>query len=486
MARRIAALAVCLIVLTFGLLYAVSSTGQPGVATMTLGERFGKWAFVTLIPSLEPLRDPNGVSLGLGAENCGACHQAVYDEWSQSTHATALQDIQYLAELSKKDSPKWLCLNCHIPLQDQREYLVAEDTRLEDRGDDIRFLVKEPNPNFDPALQRESITCASCHVRRDGAGRSYVIAPKTNGRAPHPVEVDRDFLHATCKRCHNPGLAQLTVTFVCWFDTVEELAAGPYAGKKDCVDCHMPETTRALVEGLPPRRTHQHHWAGGGVPKSFEAYDRLLDRDYKPGLGLKVLELGELVAGQTAPVTIDYENAHAGHWLTTADPERFILLDVSLEDASGRSTFRERFKVGQKWDWGDVRAGRVATRLRDNRLRPLEKRTWVTEVPLPDDLSGARLVVTALHVRLTAENAGYMKKTAGLESSARYREDLVEQIANLEENYPFFTYVAREVIDLDSRNRRRFTLDELMKMSQDGRNLSLDELATLLKAPEIP
>ena len=468
-----------------GALYAWAGVGQGGVTTTTLRERFGEWDFVTLIPSLEPLRDPNGVSLGLAAEECGVCHQAVYEEWRQSTHREALHDIQYLAELAKEDSPKWLCLNCHIPLQDQREYIVAGDSRLEDRGDDIRFLLKEPNPRFDANLQQDSVTCATCHVRRDGDGRSYVVAPKSEGRAPHPVEVDREFLHETCKRCHNPGLAQLTVTFVCWFDTVEELAAGPYAGKKDCVDCHMPETNRALVEGLPPRRTHQHHWAGGGVPKSFEAYERLLERGYEPGLRLEVHPPDAWVPGQPARVRVDYENARAGHYLPTADPERFILLEVRLEDASGKTTFRQRLKIGQEWDWGDVRTGRVATRLRDNRLRPLEKRTWVTEVPLGSDLRGARLVVTGLHVRLKVENAGYMKRTPGLEAFERYRPGLTEQIQRLEKSYPFFSYVARQVVELDSGTRHEVPLAELVEMSRKAQSLSLEELEALLRVPEI-
>ena len=45
---------------------------------MTLSERFGSWAFVTLIPSLEPLRAPDGTEPRLSAADCGVCHVAVY------------------------------------------------------------------------------------------------------------------------------------------------------------------------------------------------------------------------------------------------------------------------------------------------------------------------------------------------------------------------------------------------------------------------
>jgi len=102
------------------------------------------------------------------------------------------------------------------------------------------------------------------------------------------------------------------------------------------------------------------------------------------------------VAGETAHLVIDYENARARHWLPTADPERFMMIDVSVRDASDQVVFNERLKIGQRWDWGDAESGRVAKRMQDNRLEPLEQRTWSLDAPLPCELGGARLTVTAL------------------------------------------------------------------------------------------
>ena len=65
---------------------------------------------------------PEGLT-SLSAEQCGACHQQHYKEWKLSTHANAWTDLQFQAELKKESSP-FLCINCHIPLQNQQEYFI--------------------------------------------------------------------------------------------------------------------------------------------------------------------------------------------------------------------------------------------------------------------------------------------------------------------------------------------------------------------------
>ena len=101
---------------------------------------------------------PEGLT-SLSAEQCGACHQDHYKEWKQSTHAHAWTDLQFQAELKKESSP-FMCINCHIPLQNQQEYII--DGLIDG---DIYQPVKRKNPNFDLSLQQEGKNCASCHVR---------------------------------------------------------------------------------------------------------------------------------------------------------------------------------------------------------------------------------------------------------------------------------------------------------------------------------
>jgi cytochrome c553 len=111
---------------------------------------------------------PDGLA-DLRAETCGACHEAIYQEWSVSTHRRAwLDDAQFQKELAKSrgdDDPargdvSWLCVNCHTPVVAQQKKLVVGLT--DGRIDRPEYAI---NPTFDEALQRDAVTCATCHVR---------------------------------------------------------------------------------------------------------------------------------------------------------------------------------------------------------------------------------------------------------------------------------------------------------------------------------
>ena len=79
-----------------------------------------------------PLQEiPEGL-VSLSAENCGSCHQEIYKEWKQSTHAVAFQDLQFQAEWKKDNT--YVCLNCHTPLQEQQER--SEERRV---GKECRY-----------------------------------------------------------------------------------------------------------------------------------------------------------------------------------------------------------------------------------------------------------------------------------------------------------------------------------------------------------
>ncbi len=186
---------------------------------------------------LQPVKAPRGVD-SARASDCGRCHTEFYREWRDSTHAHALRDIQYQAELFKPDTPRWLCLNCHIPLQNQRREIVVG---LED-GNVLKPVVVE-NAEYDGEMRDEAITCATCHVRVDDRGESYVIGPLGNTDPLHPVREDRAFLRRICLRCHDPRSEEITETFVCSFTTKKELDDGPYSDKK---------RMRAPGTGSPP------------------------------------------------------------------------------------------------------------------------------------------------------------------------------------------------------------------------------------------
>lgn len=428
--------------------------------------------FAFIIPHLKPLK-----AVGVPrASACRTCHTEIYDEWKRSTHAAALRDLQYQAELSKSSSPKWLCLNCHTPVQNQRKSIIKGLKK-----GNVFHPAKIPNPNYDPMMQQEAITCATCHVRQDAKGESVVIGAIGSPYAPHPVRKDPSFLGKVCLRCHDPKGKRLTRHLLCWFKTREELAGGPFGNKEDCVSCHMPTTKRHLVASwyvtnikktkgfdIPKRTSHMHHWVGGGVPKSFAGYKHLRQRGYKPGTTIKLSSLGTIKEGQPISFTLSIQNTHSGHWMPSADPERFVLMLAQLQDAKGKRLAQKKLRIGQLWKWEPQ-----AQKIGDNRLKPLETRHWKPTITSPKSIKGHKLVLLVYHVRLSSATARYMKSHAP--KSNYLVAPIKKKLANMGKHYPLATMLYREEIDLATGKRKRATLGELLKLSYEERNKPLDK-----------
>ncbi len=435
----------------------------------TLAARFGDWPFLTPIDAPTTVGLLDGGTLASDAATCGGCHVDTFREWSATTHASALRDLQYLAELQKPDSPRWLCLNCHVPTAPQRAVAIGPETRLADPID-IRAVLAAPNPTHTPGAEADGVTCATCHVRRDADGAGIVVGTGASavGGAPHRVRVDPDGLRDVCVRCHSPGPAVVTPQFYCWFETADELARGPDAGK-ECVTCHMPTTERAVAVGSEPRTTRQHHWVGGGVPKSYDAYATLLARGFSPGLEVEVA----VVAG--AP-TVSLRNV-AGHALPTGDPERHLRVEARIEDAAGRVLAREVIRIGQRWDWGDAGTGRPARRVADERLGPGETRGWSPALGVPEGSVGVTLVVEVAHVRLSPANAEHMKATSLDAELTGYRPDAPARIEALDEHYPLATFIHRERVRLAYGTHEVTPLEALLAESAEAAGWTLAEKA---------
>ncbi len=443
---------------------------QSGSRLTPLDHRFDKekesYAFV--LPNLKPVEVIDTIQ----GETCAVCHRDIYDEWRASTHANALRDIQFQAELSKADSPKWLCLNCHIPVQNQRDSIV---THL--RDNDVLQPVKKVNSEFIAEYQQEGISCAACHIRRDEkTGASYIIGAIGSTYAPHPVKKDPEFLRQICVRCHDPQGEQLTQNLLCWFETVDELADGQANLQKtggktpDCVDCHMPIKKRLLTitfPMFPVRDSHMHHWVGSGVPKQFDGYDNLLERGYISGLETMVNLPQSWLPGSDLKFSIMLKNARSGHDLPTADPERFLLVKVVLSDKNGACLQERQLRIGQEWLWNPAR------KVGDNRLKQGETRVWPVQLPLPQKLAGNRLSVFVLHVRLSSKNAKYMMQAKNIDES--FLPNGRELIANATEHYPFASFIFREDIDLTGGRRKLFSPEELVALSKKEKGKALSQ-----------
>ncbi len=333
---------------------------------------------------------PQGL-MSLSAEHCGSCHQDHYNEWRLSTHAHAWTDQQFQAELKKESSPL-LCINCHIPLQNQQEYIVSGFV-----NGDIYQPAKRTNPNFDHKLQQEGITCAACHVRNN-----TVIGPTGTHLAPHQTVKNPDFLsEELCISCHN-ATAVITPTLACSFETGDEWKAGPYYGKKNCIDCHMEATNRSVVSGYSPRKSRFHYFSGSGIPKSDTSQTTRLD-----GLTISMSELPALFkVNDTIKLNLTVKNEFAGHKVPTSDPERFFMISFQLNSQSGDTLSYISYKIGEEWEWYPE-----AKKISDNNLLPVESRTFPYHYPITQKEKLSLSVQVTKH-RLSRHAANYNQLTS--------------------------------------------------------------------------
>ena len=328
---------------------------------------------------------PKGLK-SIRAEDCGVCHVEIYREWKTSTHAHALSDLQFQAEMAKSPKTSWLCLNCHTPLLNQVEN-IAVDVRNRSTSDPV--LTK--NTRADAVLRNEAVTCAVCHVK-DG----YIIGPYGNTGAPHPVMRDEKLLTVdTCAACHQ-ATAAYTDTLVCTFDTATEWKKSPYAKQgRGCSSCHMPAVERPLVAGGPVRTTRRHSFGGGMIPKT----PGQPATGNRSGLTVEILTASRNANGLNIPVRL--KNAYAGHKLPTGDPERHIRIEVDLMN-DGKVMETRSLRIGQQWEWWPK-----ARRIADTRLKPLQQRTETLKFAAGKASPRTRIRVTVTNVRMTEEAAKF-------------------------------------------------------------------------------
>lgn len=286
----------------------------------------------------------------LRATECGACHQSFYNEWKTTIHSQAWTDPYFQADW-KFDGSQQVCKNCHIPLDRQQEHRV-----LGFRDKEKWEPILEDNPDFNPRLQHEGVTCAACHVR-DGK----VVGVHGIADAPHPVRKLGN-PNQVCVRCHvvsgerwdawwrfppcgtvaeireTPG-AQLNEQEVEALlklepDRKPTGASGeirvPDSDELNCVQCHMPAVKRPLVEGGEPRLARRHLWRGGHDPAMVRAtLDINLAEEKPTATGKRVFAL-------------TLTNTGAAHYLPTGTPDRHLTVDLTLRDHNGVVLKREQ------------------------------------------------------------------------------------------------------------------------------------------------
>lgn len=330
----------------------------------------------------------------LSASECATCHRDFYEEWSSTIHSKAWVEPYFQADWTF-DGRQQICKNCHTPLDRQQEHKVL-GFRDQEKWDPML----EPNPEFDPKLQHEGVTCAACHFR-DGR----ILGPYGSEAAPHPVKKLAD-PNQICVRCHVVG-GDRWDTFLKFppCGTVAEILSTPNAmGEKNipgislagkpqpsgtlfspqasptsdtsahsvpveltaqsgampnCVSCHMPLVERALVPGGQVRRARKHLWRGGHDPAMV-----------RQGLDVQFRESPASSHDQRT-FTLTVTNVGAAHYLPTGTPDRHLTVSLRLLDRDGRAIDEETQQLKRTILWRPF-----IVELRDTRLPRWQTRVF--------------------------------------------------------------------------------------------------------------
>ncbi len=300
----------------------------------------------------------------LSAEDCAACHPDFYDEWRTTIHSQAWTDPYFRTDW-QFDGGQHSCRLCHTPLDRQQPHTVL-GYRDRDKWDPVLA----DNPDFDPALQHEGVTCAACHYRE-----GKIIGALGDTEAPHPVKQLQD-PNEVCVRCHIVEGERWDTFFrfpPC--GTVAEIQSASPTGESGeltlpniallgCVQCHMPLVERPLVEGGQPRQVRRHLWRGGHDPAMV-----------KQGLEIAFTETDE-PASATRAFKLTITNVGAAHYIPTGTPDRHLTVDLRLLDSEGKVLREDNHSIKRTVMWRPF-----IVDLWDTRLPRGQPRSYVLSVP---------------------------------------------------------------------------------------------------------
>jgi len=306
-----------------------------------------------------------------GFENpaaCGACHKAIYEEWSGSMHAksskfgdpvhSAVYEAYAKTMTASGKTPGYFCASCHTPTADNIAALMKGEAM--------------PDPS-NPSNVRGA-TCSFCH-KAEGLveGERFstyrftegIKGPDVDSKAPHgAVYSGFAATYKVCLGCHG-FMTNSKGGVICSMND---------EGVSDCLSCHMQE-----VDGVPASGSQKSRHFYHGI---YGAHDPAM---LKKGatVSLKV-EAGKLL------VVLENPNPH---FFPSTNPLRVSFYKLEVFDATGKRLYAnfekdpsedpkammvKLFKAGDKVGVPTWEAEGVA---KDTRLTSKEERVVPYDMP---------------------------------------------------------------------------------------------------------
>ena len=369
-------------------------------------------AFVVGAQAAEPLKSADFTP----AEQCGTCHQEIYQQWRGSMHSRAATDSVFwkFYEQAWRDTRGEVgaaCLTCHTP--------VATVTK------ELRPTGRVTLPLELSLMAKDGVTCDFCHTiaGNENFGRNIGL-----GMYRYPRRGDTQVKYGThadaVTPAHGTGIsAMLRQSDLCAIchkfthpvsgfvvqDTYAEWKAGPYAREgRTCQGCHMPEYTGSSATNSPVRRDLSAHvFPGGHTDMVKKAATVTLWAKVRTGSNRSRVQITGLVI-----------NSGSGHLLPSGLPGiRELWLEMAVRDGQGVSLATQRFPFGVELLGADGKPAMFwnATRLgKDTRIGPRKSRESELQwTPARTDFEPVDVVGT-LYYRLISESAA---QAAGLKPS---------------------------------------------------------------------
>lgn len=316
------------------------------------------------------------------SQKCKRCHLRVFEEWEASAQSRSILTSAFRVSLDRyrrtsEDKEGAMCFRCHAPsvleYPDHAAVYVKEiesgDPRLDGVGCSQCHLIKEVNPDRHPPhplYQLERTVFGSYKKPAENLAHQSI---------PLPLYSQSQY----CVTCHEnlPGREQLPDLLGPWQQSKKQKTG------TQCQSCHMPEAFGESANGERNRKIANHSFPGRFGKVRAEAV---------------TLEVKTEVKDKESEVTVTLQSL-VPHNLPLPHPGwSRVELDLTILGKNLRKAYNERRYYervfGDKNGKATVFDFEAVNVLKENVLKPEEKRIETFTFPTPQDAPSMDVIVT--------------------------------------------------------------------------------------------